>query len=233
MLPSIIEVAQANELIFNKKTLNKKEVRCKCPFCMADANRPKKFYLSLNEEKNVFRCWYCGLKGGVLEFEAKLTGKPYEEIKKKYFGEKKYYHPAERLSPKQLEKINLLELKKDYKQFKKSLDKVEAKWQEFVYKERVKAFAKLLIGIEIEKYQQIVEIIQKQSENSEIPSLLDDVLNMYSSSKWDQWAIEGRKYALIAYKAAEKTGTKEKALLYLPFALHINKINHVNMRKHA
>lgn len=232
MLPSIINVATDNNLEFDSKSLNKKEVRCKCPFCRADAHKPKKYYLSLNPRDNVFRCWYCGEKGGVLQFEVKLTGEPYEKVKQKYFGSKKHYHPAELLSPRQLEKIDLLELKKDWKQFKRSLKQVHAKWQKFVDQERSKAFAKLLVGLEINKYQLAIELIKKQAEKSEIPSLLDDVLKMYSSSTWEKWAVAGREKALIAYKSAEQAGDKRKALMYLAFCFY-QPVSDLENRKQA
>ncbi|WP_280618032.1 hypothetical protein [Heyndrickxia oleronia] len=58
LLPSIINVARENNLIINERSLTKKEVLCKCPFCLMDASRPKKFYLSLNPKENIFKCWY-------------------------------------------------------------------------------------------------------------------------------------------------------------------------------
>ncbi|HWO74728.1 MAG TPA: hypothetical protein VNM69_02285 [Bacillus sp. (in: firmicutes)] len=217
-MPSIIDVASQYGLTFNPKSLNKKEVTCKCPFCLADANRNDRHYLSLNQHDNVFKCWYCGEKGGVLVFESKLAGKPYDEIKKKYFGEKKKYHPAEMLSPQQLRKINWADVKrKQHEDFKRSLNQVLADWDAYQYEERRLAFAKLLVGIETFKYQIVIANIRLQAEQTNIPNLLDDVLKMYSSSKWDNWAIEGEYLAKTALSTAEQAND-DNALLYVLFA---------------
>lgn len=226
MLPSIIDVARENQMTFNERTLDKKEVMCKCPFCMQDSNIPKKFYLSLNAEKNVFKCWYCKEYGGVLMFESLITGKPYDEVKRKYFGEKKKkYHPAELLSPKQLEAIKWAEIKrKQQEEYKRSLEQVLADWKDYVRENRILAFAKLLIGLETMKYQLVIENIKKQAENSQIPNLLDDVLRMYSSCEWEDWAIEARRIAGTAYKTAKlENNGYSNALFYVLFAFsHYN-----------
>lgn len=223
MLPSIIDVARENHLIFNERTLNKKEVMCKCPFCHIDAGNPKKFYLSLNEEKNVFKCWFCKEYGGVLQFESLITGIPYPEVKQKYFGDKKkVYHPAELLSPKQLEAVNWAEIKRKHiEEYKSSLEQVIADWRSHVHNNRILAFAKLLMGIQTGKYQLVVEIIQKQAENAQIPDLLDDVLTMYSSSEWKDWALEARAIAAAAYRTAKQEDNGlANGLMYVLFAFN-------------
>lgn len=223
MLPSIIDIARENQLVFNERTLNKKEVMCKCPFCQMDADNSKKFYLSLNEEKNVFKCWYCKEYGGVLQFESLITGTPYQEVKQKYFGDKKKaYHPAELLSPKQLEAIDWAEVKRKYhEEYKSSLEHIIADWNAHVYENRILAFAKLLIGIQTKKYQIVIENIKKQAEDAEILSLLDDVLNMYSSSEWKDWALEARDIAGAAYKTAKQENNElANGLMYVLFAFN-------------
>lgn len=221
MLPNIVDVARENHLTFNERSLNKKEVMCKCPFCLEDSNKPKKFYLSLNTEKNVFKCWYCKEHGGVLQFESMITGDSYEEVKLKYFGDKKKeYHPAELLSPKQLEAINWAEIKRQQQEeYKRSFEKVIADWKAHVRSQRILAFAKLLIGIESKKYQLVCQNIKKQAEDAEIPSLLDDVLTMYSSCEWKDWALEARQIAATALLTArQEDNGLANALIYVVFA---------------
>lgn len=223
MLPSIIDVARENHLIFNERTLNKKEVMVKCPFCHMDTHKPKKFYLSLNEEKNCFKCWHCKEYGGVLQFESLITGTPYQEVRQKYFGDKKkVYHPAELLSPKQLKAIDWAEIKRKHQEeYKASLEQVIADWKSHVHENCILAFAKFLIGIETQKYQLVIENIQKQAEEAQIPSLLEDVLNMYSSSEWKAWALEAREIAGVAYKTAKlENNGLANGLMYVLFAFN-------------
>ena len=88
MLPEILRVAEEYGLTFNPRYHGKKETLCKCTFCEEDAKPGKgnKFYLSLNTQDQVYKCWYCGVSGGVLDFEAKLSGLPYNEVREKYFA---------------------------------------------------------------------------------------------------------------------------------------------------
>ncbi|WP_035723194.1 hypothetical protein [Gracilibacillus boraciitolerans] len=72
LLPNIVEVADSHGLDCNFKTRGKKEVMFKCPFCHADSNK-NRFYLSLNEDKNVFKCWHCKESGGRVEIHI-ITG---------------------------------------------------------------------------------------------------------------------------------------------------------------
>ena len=90
MLPPIIEVAIEHELQTNERCSSRssKEVRFKCPFCEADANKEGKFYLSLNVADNLFKCWACGESGGVLKFIAILENISIEDVKRKLWGHK-------------------------------------------------------------------------------------------------------------------------------------------------
>lgn len=80
MLPEILEVAKKHKLIINPRTLHNEEVLCKCPFCQEDSKpgKNRKYYLSLNAQSQVFKCWFCGESGGVLRFIALLEGVPEE-----------------------------------------------------------------------------------------------------------------------------------------------------------
>src|SRR5690625_702968 len=101
MLPSIGSVAEKYQVDVNPNTYGRKELMCRCPFCNS-----KKHHLSLNTEKNVFKCWRCKKSGGVIQFESLLSNEPFQEIREKYFGKKKKtLHPAYNLSPDQLREI--------------------------------------------------------------------------------------------------------------------------------
>lgn len=222
-LPQITDIADQHSLECNPKTVNKKEVRYKCPFCQEDANRRNKYFLSLNPEKNVFKCWYCKESGGVLLFESKLTDKPYDEIRKKYSNGKPL-HPAQLLSPSQLEKINWRELKqRNYEQYRQSLAEVESDWKVYKYDQRSLAFAKLLLATmgDHDKCQMVLELIAKQGKEDGIKHLLSDVINAYIMPKAErpEWAIRGREMAVSAYtcmKRAKQEGVTQ-AILYLLF----------------
>ncbi|MCM3454795.1 polycomb protein [Heyndrickxia oleronia] len=159
--------------------------------------------------------------GGVLQFESLLTGKPFTEVKQKYFGHKrKKYHPAELLSPKQLELIDWAEIKRNhFEEYKQSLEEIMTEWNAHVREQRILAFAKLLIGLESMKYQLVVENIQNQSEETQIPSLLNDVLTMYSCRRWEDWALEARIIAGEAYRTAKlENNQMANALIYVLFS---------------
>ena len=110
MLPDILGIAKKHNLILNHNTLNKKEVQCKCPFCEEDQKpgKQKRFYLSLNTDRQVFRCWFCDEKGGVFRFISLLERKSEDEVIAEFRKQKKSgynQHPAERLSLSQLRLI--------------------------------------------------------------------------------------------------------------------------------
>lgn len=108
MLPSVLETARQHGLQMNDRCSSRsaKELRLKCPFCEADANKEGEYYLSLNTSDNVFKCWACGESGGVLKFIALLDHQSIEEVKRNLWGSKRSpqnpLHPAEKLRPEQL-----------------------------------------------------------------------------------------------------------------------------------
>lgn len=141
MLPSILETAKQHGLEMNARCISRsaKEVRFKCPFCEADANKKDKYYLSLNTADNLFKCWACGESGGVLKFIALLDQTSIELVKRKLWGDNKSphkpLHPAEKLTPAQLKALgfngcNWGKLKqKELEYFKRTLNYV---WQEWL-----------------------------------------------------------------------------------------------------
>src|SRR5699024_8033770 len=145
MLTNILNVAQQYDLTFHPKHYGKKETLAKCPFCQEDAQpaKRKKYYLSLNTEDNVFKCWFCSESGGVLHFEAKLIGKPYNEVKEKYFGKRiKPLHPAYNLNPFQLDQIGWKTYKRDnFKAFQIKREAVIRDWSIYEHDELARYFA--------------------------------------------------------------------------------------------
>lgn len=216
-LPSIVKIAEENGIEFDPKNKSyKKELLALCPFC----NNHRKYYLSINQVDNVFKCWYCKASGGVLQFEADLTGKSFQEVKEKYFGKnrRRKFRPAELLSPRQLDVIGWQKIKrKNQELFKRSLKQVEKDWKKHLYQQRRLAFAKLLLAESGSNYQTVIQSIKDQAESAKIPSLLEDVLAEYSENVWKQsWALEGQLMAIQALEISlERKDNKE--LYYLLF----------------
>lgn len=156
ILPNVLDIAERNNLEVDKRTLGKKEVRYKCPFCLADSNRRNKYYLSLNEDKNVFKCWYCKEAGGVLRFisllEEKSENELIEEIRQKN-GSQYKRHPAERLTRSQLAligypKINWVANRKfDYEFYKIYREKVWNDWLKYVKAQKKYCYQLLYVGL--------------------------------------------------------------------------------------
>lgn len=78
-----------------------------CPFC-GDI----KGNLELNLDKDLFHCWACDSKGGVIAFYAKLHGLSETVAKQKLYPHHRTrkLHPAERLTTAQLQEIGFQSL---------------------------------------------------------------------------------------------------------------------------
>ncbi len=157
MLPSILEIARQQGLQMNAhcSSNSAKEMRFKCPFCEADANKNGKYYLSLNTTENLFKCWSCGEAGGVLKFMALLENTSVEEVKRKLWGDKKSphkpLHPAERLIPAQLKAMGFIgcnswgRLKKENPSYhERTLNWVWHEWQLYAIQLKRLAYMGLL-----------------------------------------------------------------------------------------
>ncbi|MCF6094536.1 hypothetical protein L1765_11235 [Microaerobacter geothermalis] len=228
MLPDILDIAKKHGLSFDSRSLGKKEVRTKCPFCLADIKRRDKYYLSLNTIDQVFKCWYCGESGGVFRFISLLTKVPEHEVVQMYqrengreTGKKKYkykLHPAEKLTTTQLKmlgylgKPNWAELRKrDKDYYKRTRSLVLNEWNDFLQWERYEAFQLLIVGIHSFSYQKAIESIRDREREIGAP-LLEKVLQVYSLSKWPEWAKEAEKFALEFCKNKPLlTGHKNKS----------------------
>lgn len=195
LLPNILEVAQNNNLEADPKTINKKEVRFKCPFCHADANRRNKYYLSINESKNVFKCWYCKESGGVLKFISLLEGKSEQELieeirQQNGWSYKK--HPAERLTRMQLEligypKIDWIRNRKfDYDFYIAFRDKVWTQWQAYIKEKKQYCYQLLFVNLISGNFKKGIEQV-KEIEKVLNVNFLNDLLNaIFQESKTEQ-----------------------------------------------
>lgn len=209
MLPSIMHVAERFHLESDPNTYGKKESRFKCPFCEQDSlpENQDKYYLSLNIEDNLFKCWFCDKSGGVLQFESLLSQKPYEEIREKYFGKRKRdLHPAYRLSPDQLKQIGWQSKKRDdFKGFSKQKEQVIEDWKEYKLEELARYYAlfNLITHFPIkEKRKKHYEWFKKICQNSKVNNLSKKIIQQWNSPKKEDWANEGQEIARISYLIA-------------------------------
>lgn len=69
---SILDAARRCGLVLNSRTLEREEVEASCPFC--GDNGPGKYHLSLNTQKNVYRCNLCNARGNSVSLFARLEG---------------------------------------------------------------------------------------------------------------------------------------------------------------
>lgn len=220
LLPNIVDVAEEYGVVINPRTYGKKQVLCKCPFCLEDAHKGDKWYLSLNPDLNVFKCWYCGsngTKGGVLHFESLLSGKTHNEVKEKYFDGRKNVHPAEYLDPKQLEKIGWRDRKrKSYEDFKKNKDIIYKQWKEHERMLLIKWFGFfLLVSLRKEDddlQEEMLSFLLHQMKLEGIIHRFPLLLEEYIKDNCDrcEWALEGAKLARGTFNVIREQGSFEK-----------------------
>lgn len=195
ILPNVLEVASRNHLEADSKTLDKKEVRFKCPFCLADSNRKGKYYLSLNEDKNVFKCWYCKESGGVLRFISLLEEKSeqdlIEEIRQKN-GSSYKKHPAERLTRHQLELIGYPKIdwvanrNFDYQLYKSYRERVWKDWKAYVARQKELAYKLLFVGLLNGEFKKSIEQV-KEIEKEVNETFLDNLVkHLFKEKKSDE-----------------------------------------------
>lgn len=190
ILPNIVEVAMDRSLIVNVKTLGKKEVLFKCPFCREESKpqKNKKYYLSLNEHKNVFKCWFCKEYGGVVKFISLLDGVSESNIienlrKKNGFNYKK--HPAEKLSRTQLgmigySNINWVQCREfDSELYYKFREHVFQKWLSFLNNQKEIAYKQIYAGILSGRYKESIKKVKDMEQQIGV-AILEDVLNSLS-----------------------------------------------------
>ena len=241
VLPNILNIAQEYGLKFQPKTYGKKESLCKCPFCKEDSQpgKEKKYYLSLNTNDQVYKCWYCKQSGGVLDFESKLSGKPFNEIKEKYFGrQRKSLHPAFRLNPYQLDQIGWKEFKrKSFKDFQQKREEVLMDWKEYVQKELTRNFACYICIANLKgqesRQRELLTWFIKKCWKSHVPNMFEIVQNEYLKQEHERsdWAEKGMEIGRIAWSTCIKIVDfdLEDLFVYIIFAdyyLRENKKTH-------
>ncbi|WP_394237422.1 CHC2 zinc finger domain-containing protein [Niallia oryzisoli] len=202
ILPNILGVAEQYNLEADRKTIGKKETRFKCPFCHADANKSRKYFLSINEGKNVFKCWSCQESGGVLRLISFLENKSEQEVieqLRESNGFNYQKHPAERLTRSQLkmigyEKIDWIKNREyDVEMYKHFRNYVYQKWLNFVEYKQDFAYQQLYIGLLSGKFQQTVKQIEKDEKELNI-SLLDKAIKKLSSAERCVEELEGEEF---------------------------------------
>ncbi|WP_139490050.1 hypothetical protein [Brevibacillus dissolubilis] len=205
MLPDIIQLAEKNQLVFAPRQTGK-EVRCKCPFCRSDEGRKDKYFLSINPQKQVFKCWFCHESGGVCRLEALLTGVPESQVIDKYktrsITERRLYHPAEKLTARQLAQIGFVSKtplfllkQRDRGYYQRTCQWIWQEWQEYIESQRYQAFRTYLVGVYSGKLQKAVAHIREQERKVGV-ELLRNVLRIYASPTWPAWAKEAQHFAL-------------------------------------
>lgn len=215
ILPNLVDVCENKGLMQDYRTSGKREVRFVCPFCNVDTDktgRKRKYHLSVNAEKNAFKCWYCGESGGVLRFLSLLENTSEKEILTRLKEEKgvtkkegnsRRLHPAEFLSVSQL---RLIKLNPDtYKAFiniscssparKYALDLVWERWNAYLDMERRWAYRELLIGLKCNRYTDVAESIRNRGKRLRHERLLDEVLTAHKSEVLPEWAEDAHVLA--------------------------------------
>ncbi|MCZ2260641.1 hypothetical protein [Sporosarcina sp. G11-34] len=233
MLPEILTVAEEYGITFNPRYLGKKETLCKCTFCEEDSKPGKgsKYYLSLNTQDQVYKCWYCGVSGGVLDFEAKLSGISYNKVREKYFGKrKKPVHPAESLNTHQLRLIGWAEYKRnDRYEFKMNRESVLRDWKSYEHGELVKHFALFMVVAHIEnqaeRQNELLQYVIQSCHKTQIYLLFNRLLAEYMKDEEERtsWAKEGTEIGRAAWKVSLSTYDfrMEKVVCNVVFLYHL------------
>lgn len=201
MLPNIVDIAEQHGLIVEASSRFRKEVKCKCPFCHEDSkpNKQRKYYLSLNSKDQVFKCWFCGEKGGVFRFISLLEHVDQKDIVQRY-QKRNIIHPAEQLNRNQRHLLRQSlgggsdpdwrrMRERDMAYYKRSLEWLWAEWNAFKEREKQQAYFWLLLGIKTRKYEKYVEHIRQREKQIEVP-LLQYVCTMYSLAERPTWTNE-------------------------------------------
>jgi hypothetical protein len=66
----IVDTARKCGIRFNERTLGRIEVEAACPFC---GDKPKRYHLSLNTSRDLYRCNFCGASGNSVSLYARLN----------------------------------------------------------------------------------------------------------------------------------------------------------------
>lgn len=203
-LPNLLDYAIDQGIAYQASTLNKDDVYCECPFCKEKDK--SKFKLTINKQKNVFRCFICGKTGNTIYFMEWFEKKPRELIYKEmrqaagideasYQKRMENKHPAERLTSAQLKLIHYVsrpvqihQLPSEFK--KKMNDQIWNEWSSYLIKMKRKALVHLMYCIQANHYTTGIEYIKTLSiELGE--DITEEVLQAYSSGDTPPLWAEG------------------------------------------
>jgi hypothetical protein len=67
----ILDTARKCGLSVDSRTIGHKEIDAKCPFC---GDKPRRYHLRMNTEKNQYKCFYCGESGNSVSLYARVNG---------------------------------------------------------------------------------------------------------------------------------------------------------------
>lgn len=198
ILPNIIEVAQSFQVELDARTIGKRETLAKCPFCdNGYGKRTKRYYLSLNEDKNLFQCWYCKERGGVIYFMSLLSGRSeqtiLDELRNRHSTSSYQKHPAEKLTTSQLKRIGYGRInwcanrEFDYETYRLYRERVWDDWLIYLKDQVNEAYKTLYLHVLTGQMHKGIAAIQKQEQligASLLPAALqllgseDEALNM-------------------------------------------------------
>lgn len=231
ILPNIQKVAQEKNIISGFITVPGRpdELRISCPFCPGG---DKGKHLYINTEKNSYRCFRCGDKGGVLRFIARLENRSetdvLEEILAQHRQGRNYSlrrdnrHPAEKLNAYQLRELGYLQkpdwitLKKENPGYaKRCLDYVWEDWTAFL-KNEVRIATRWIYMLSKEgKYGEAVEDIKKRGQEIN-HDILTPALKVLSMPEPPEWFIQEKLWVKeIEEHFQNNGGNGQKQLLAL------------------
>lgn len=98
----IVETARRCGLVIDSRTLRRSEVEAACPFC--GDHGAGKYHLSLNTDRNVYRCNLCGAYGNSVSLYARIKGVSNKEAFRELSGDAKFYPFPRQPEPQKTER---------------------------------------------------------------------------------------------------------------------------------
>ena len=98
----IVETARRCGLALDSRTLRRSEVEASCPFC--GDHGPGKYHLSLNTDKDLYRCNLCGAHGNSVSLYARIKGITNKEAFRELSGNTKLYPFPQQPEPRNTER---------------------------------------------------------------------------------------------------------------------------------
>ncbi len=207
ILPEILKIAQDKNLGETKNVSSRtNEIRFPCPFCQGGDSG---FHLYINTEKNIFNCFRCGSRGGVVRFIALLENRAETEVleeilaehrKNKPYLPKDNRHPAEKLNAFQLRAMGL-SLRPNWSKLReinpgltsKMLNALWRKWNVFLRYEMESATQLLYLAIREDcGYDKVIEKLKARSRELQ-HDLLAPALKTLSAENPPDWFLEIKK----------------------------------------